>query len=69
MHDCFGANQRWNSRARFDRHDEIIVPFIDSYEEDGTYTAEFAEKAREAARKKHDGVRVGKILLKVLGIA
>lgn len=50
-------------------HEGIIEPFISAYESDGTFTAEFAEQARKQTRKEHNGVRVGKVLLKVLGVA
>lgn len=50
------------------RHEDIIIPFIDNYEKEGTYTAEFAEKARKQTKLEHDGERIGKVLLKVLGI-
>ncbi|WVQ99799.1 hypothetical protein IAU59_006941 [Kwoniella sp. CBS 9459] len=50
-------------------HEDILIPFIDNYEKDGTFDAEFAEKARKQSKEKHDGERVGKILLRVLGVA
>jgi hypothetical protein len=51
------------------RHEDILIPFIDNYEKDGTYDKEFAEKARQQSKEPHDGDRVGKVLLRVLGIA
>jgi hypothetical protein len=51
------------------RHEGILLPLIDNYEKDGTYTKEFAEEARKNAKAHHDGEQVGKVLLKVLGVA
>jgi hypothetical protein len=51
------------------RHEDIIIPFIDEYEKDGTFDAEFAEKARKQTKEPHDGESVGRVLLKVLGVA
>jgi hypothetical protein len=51
------------------RHDGILLPLIDNYEKDGTYTKEFAEEARKNAKAHHDGKQVGKVLLRVLGVA
>ncbi|OCF30868.1 hypothetical protein I316_07501 [Kwoniella heveanensis BCC8398] len=50
-------------------HEDILIPFIDNYEKDGTFDAEFAEKARKQSKAAHDGERVGRILLRVLGVA
>ena len=50
-------------------HEDIIVPLVDNYERDGTFTSEFAEGARERARSPHDGIRVGSIILRILGVA
>jgi hypothetical protein len=50
------------------RHEDIIIPFIDNYEKEGTFDAEFAEKARKQTKLEHDGQRIGRVLLKVLGI-
>ncbi|KAK8843924.1 hypothetical protein IAR55_006716 [Kwoniella newhampshirensis] len=50
-------------------HEDIIIPFIDNYEKEGTYDAELANKARKQTKLPHDGARVGKVLLKVLGVA
>ncbi|WVR04901.1 hypothetical protein IAU60_001913 [Kwoniella sp. DSM 27419] len=50
-------------------HEDILVPFIDNYEQKGTFDAKFAEEARENSRKQHDGERLGKVLLRVLGVA
>ncbi|KAL7409180.1 class I glutamine amidotransferase-like protein [Mrakia frigida] len=50
-------------------HEDIIVPLIDNYEKDGTFDAEFAEAARQRARSPHDGIRVGAIILRILGVA
>jgi hypothetical protein len=51
------------------RHEGILLPLIDNYEKDGTYTKEFAEEARKNAKAHHNGEQVGKVLLKVLGVA
>jgi len=51
------------------RHEDILIPFIDSYEKDETFTPDFAEKARKQSKQPHDGERVGKVILRVLGIA
>lgn len=50
-------------------HEDIIIPFIDDYEKDGTFDSKLAESSREQTKKPHDGERVGKVLLRVLGIA
>jgi hypothetical protein len=36
---------------------------------DGVYSKEFAAEARKNAKASHDGERVGKVLLRVLGVA
>jgi hypothetical protein len=41
---------------------------VDNYERDGVYDKEFAEGARKSVRSPDDGERIGKVLLKVLGI-
>ncbi|KAJ9127016.1 hypothetical protein QFC24_001247 [Naganishia onofrii] len=48
---------------------DILIPLIDNYEKDGTYSKDFAEEARKNAKAHHDGKQVGKILLRVLGVA
>ncbi|KAK6907945.1 hypothetical protein I203_101946 [Kwoniella mangroviensis CBS 8507] len=50
-------------------HEDILIPFIDNYEKKGTFDSEFAEKAREQSKKEHDGERIGRVLLRVLGVA
>ncbi|WRT66790.1 uncharacterized protein IL334_003753 [Kwoniella shivajii] len=50
-------------------HEDILVPFIDNYEKEGTFDADFAEKARAQSRQPHDGERIGRVLLRVLGVA
>lgn len=47
----------------------MLVPFIDKYEEIGTYDAKFAEEARKRSREHHDGLTLGRAILKVLGVA
>jgi hypothetical protein len=36
--------------------------------QDGTLTEEFAKGARERARSPHDGIRVGRVILRILGV-
>jgi hypothetical protein len=50
------------------RDHDILVPLIDGYENDGTFTPEFADEARKRARAEHDGKRLGKIILRCLGV-
>lgn len=50
------------------RHEDILIPLVDNYEKDGVFDKEYAEEARKTVKQHHDGQRIGKVLLKVLGI-
>ncbi|KAK4054968.1 hypothetical protein OIO90_003309 [Microbotryomycetes sp. JL221] len=58
---AFQGHPEWNS--------DIIVPFIDEYEQSGTITKEFAQESRQKAKEHHDGKILGRAILKVLGVA
>nr|XP_019013156.1 uncharacterized protein I206_02653 [Kwoniella pini CBS 10737]OCF51937.1 hypothetical protein I206_02653 [Kwoniella pini CBS 10737] len=50
-------------------HEGIIIPFINNYERKGTFDKDFAEEARGYTKEHHDGERIGKVLLRILGVA
>jgi hypothetical protein len=66
---CLICNLVFELIRRLIRHEDILIPLIDNYEKDGTYSKDFAEEARKNAKAHHDGKQVGKILLRVLGVA
>lgn len=44
-----------------------MVHVIDAREKAGIFAANFAEESRRAARERHDGVRIARVLLAALG--
>lgn len=52
-----------------ERNDTIVVFHFDNYEKKETFSGEFAGGATTRARSPHNGIRIGAINLRVLGVA
>ncbi|KAG0147427.1 hypothetical protein CROQUDRAFT_42858 [Cronartium quercuum f. sp. fusiforme G11] len=48
-------------------HPEIAVSCIDSYVQSGTFDVKLGEKLKEQVRMDDDGIRIGSLILKIIG--